>query len=162
MQTDRESVSASELGGEASPLAMLAADHERVRQLSEEYQALLENGEDAAAGLVHEICRELEIHTAVEEEILYPAAARISELTLLIDQAREDHERVKEIVDEIRSMEPADPQVAGLVLQLAEDVEAHAGEEEAVLFPELEQRMGEQLVQIGRQMEQLRRRMLEI
>ena len=41
-------------------------------------------------------------------------------------------------------------------------MEAHAGEEEAVLFPELEQRMGEQLVQIGRQMEQLRRRMLEI
>jgi iron-sulfur cluster repair protein YtfE (RIC family) len=162
MQTNREGDSAAGLSGDASPLAMLAADHENVRQLAEEYQTLLESGEDAAAALVQEICREIEIHAAVEEEILYPAAARISELSLLIDQAREDHDRVKEIVEEIRSMEPGDPQVAGLILQLAEDVEAHAAEEEGVLFPELEQRMAGQLVQIGRQMEMLRQRMMEI
>jgi iron-sulfur cluster repair protein YtfE (RIC family) len=159
MQIDKESATDDgRSAGALSALAMLAADHERVRQLAEEYQALLESGEEAAADLVEEICRELEIHTALEEEILYPAAARISELSLLIDQAREDHDRVKEIVDEIRTMEAGDPQVAGLVLQLAEDIEAHAGEEEAVLFPELEQRMGQQLTQIARQIEQFRRR----
>jgi iron-sulfur cluster repair protein YtfE (RIC family) len=159
MQIDKESATDDGHGaGALSALAMLAADHERVRQLAEEYQALLESGEETAEDLVGEICRELEIHMALEEEILYPAAARVSELSLLIDQAREDHDRVKEIVDEIRTMEPGDPQVAGLVLQLAEDIEAHAGEEEAVLFPELEQRMGQQLSQIGRQIEQFRRR----
>jgi iron-sulfur cluster repair protein YtfE (RIC family) len=160
MQTDRDTgTSAARSADDASVLAALAADHEKVRQLAEEYQGLLESGEDSAAHLVEQICRELEIHTALEEEILYPAAARISELSLLIDQAREDHDRVKEIVDEIRSMEPSDPQVAGLVLQLAEDVEAHVSEEEGVLFPELEQRMRDQLAQLGRQMEALRRRL---
>jgi iron-sulfur cluster repair protein YtfE (RIC family) len=148
-------------GGNSAVLAMLAADHDKVRQLAEEYQALLESDEDRAAPLVEDICRELEIHTALEEEVLYPAAARVTELALLIDQAREDHDRVKEIIDEVRSMEPNDPQVAGLVLQLAEDVEAHVSEEEGVLFPELEQRMAAQLDQLGRQMEQLRRRMLQ-
>jgi hemerythrin superfamily protein len=158
MQTERDS--AGNAAGSAV-LATLAADHEKVRQLTEEYQALLESGDDAAADLVEQICRELEIHTALEEDVLYPAAARITELSLLVDQAREDHDRIKEIVDEVRSMEPADPQVAGLVLQLAEDVEAHVNEEEGVLFPELEQRMGEQLDQVGRLMEALRRKMAE-
>lgn len=163
MQTDPDSPSRpAGSAGDSSVLAALVADHEKVGQLAEEYQALLEGGEeDAAATLVEEICRELEIHTALEEEVLYPAAARISELALLVDQAREDHDRVKEIVDEIRSMPAGDAQVAGLVLQLADDVQAHASEEEGVLFPELEQRMREQLDQVGRQMEQLRRRMAE-
>ena len=83
----------------------------------------------------------------------------MSELALLIDQAREDHDRVKEIIEEIRMLEPADPQVAGLIVQLAEDVEAHASEEEAVLFPEIEQRMADQLAQVGRQMALLRQRL---
>ena len=163
MQTNRESTAnPGRDSEERTALAILAEDHEKVRQLSEEYQALLESGDEAAADLVQQICRELEIHTALEEEILYPAAAKLVELALLIDQAREDHDRVKEIVDEIRSMDANDPQIPALVLQLAEDVETHVGEEEAVLFPELEQRMQDQLAQLGRQMELLRRRIREI
>jgi iron-sulfur cluster repair protein YtfE (RIC family) len=163
MQTNREgAANPGRETGESGALAMLAEDHEKVRQLAEEYQALLEGGDEAAADLVQQICRELEIHTALEEEILYPAAARVAELALLIDQAREDHDRVKEIIDEIRSMDSDDPLVAGLVLQLAEDVETHVGEEEAVLFPEIEQRMRDQLAQLARQMDLLRRRMLEL
>lgn len=161
MQTDQDANSPASRSGDASPLAMLAADHEKVRQLAEEFQAALENGDDQDR-LVAEICRELEMHSAVEEEILYPAAAKISELVLLIDQARDDHERVKETIDEIRSMDEGDPQIAGMVLQLAEEVEEHANEEEAVLFPELERRMAAELVQLGLQMRQLKRRMQEL
>ena len=160
MPTDRDSTAApGRERDDASGLAMLAADHERVRQLAEEYQTLLESSEEKAAGLVEEICSGLELHSALEEEVLYPAVARVSELALLIDQAREDHDRVKEIIEEIRMLEPADPQVAGLIVQLAEDVEAHASEEEAVLFPEIEQRMADQLAQVGRQMALLRQRL---
>ena len=159
MPTDRDSTAAPRERDDPSALAMLAADHERVRQLAEEYQTLLEGSEEEAAGLVEEICSGLELHSALEEEGLYPAVARVSELALLIDQAREDHDRGKEIIEEIRMLEPADPQVAGLIVQLAEDVEAHASEEEAVLFPEIEQRMADQLAQVGRQMALLRQRL---
>ncbi len=161
MQTDLDRNSATGRGGDASPLAMLAADHERVRQLAEAFQSALENGEEQDA-LIAELCRELELHTAVEEEILYPAAAKVSELTVLIDQARDDHAQVKETLEEIRSMDEGDPQIAGMVLQLAEDVEAHANQEEAVLFPELERRMAAELVELGARMQQLRRRMQEL
>lgn len=146
---------------ENAALAMLAADHEKVRQLAEDFQAALEAGSDEQADIVGQICRALEIHTAVEEEILYPAAAKVHELAVLIGKARDDHERAKEIIDEIRSMNAADEQIAGLVLQLAEDVEEHAAEEESVLFPEIEQRMSAQLAGIGRDMERMRQRMLE-
>ncbi len=161
MQTDLDTNSATGRGSDASPLAMLAADHERVRQLAEAFQTALENGEEQDA-LVAQLCRELELHSAVEEEILYPAAAKVSELTVLIDQARDDHAQVKETLEEIRSMDEGDPQIAGMVLQLAEDVEAHANQEEAVLFPELERRMSGQLIELGARMQQLRRRMQEL
>ena len=141
------------------PLASLAADHEHIAHLAEAYQAALESGRDDTQDLVDELCRELEIHSTLEEEILYPALARIPELAILVDEAHADHGRVREVIDEIRQMDPGDVQIAGLVLQLAEDVEQHVSDEENVLFPQLEQRMGEQLQELERRMEQLRRRL---
>jgi hemerythrin-like domain-containing protein len=138
---------------------MLAADHERVRQLAEEFQSVLEEGGADLRALALEICHEIELHGRVEEELLYPAAARISELTLLVEQAHDDHTGLHELIREIRDLQPDDDQLAGLVLQLAEEVEEHAGEEEGVLFLEIEQRMGAELEQIGMQMEALKRRL---
>ncbi|HZP86522.1 MAG TPA: hemerythrin domain-containing protein [Burkholderiales bacterium] len=151
----------SRTASETNPLAMLAADHETMRQLAEDFQAALEAGADEQSNIVAQICEALEMHTALEEEILYPAARKVTELAVLIDKAREEHERLKETVDEIRALEPSDPQIASLVLQLAEDVEAHVVEEEDVLFPELECRMSSQLTEIGRQMNRLRQRMTQ-
>jgi len=144
------------------PLASLAADHEHIAHLAETFQAALEDGRDDTQELVDALCRELEIHSTLEEEILYPALARIPELTILVDQAHVDHARVRELIDEIRQMDESDPRIAGLVLQLAEDVELHVSEEESVLFPHLEQHLGEQLEELGREMEQLRRQLQRV
>jgi hypothetical protein len=162
MQTDRQTTPMPEHGAPGAgsrTLAMLAADHERVRQLAEEFQAVLEEGSASLRPLAVEICREIELHSRIEEELLYPAAARIGELTLLVDQAREDHAVLHELIGEIRDLQPDDDQLAGLVLQLAEEAEEHAGEEESVLFLEIEQRMGAELEQLGMQMEALKRRL---
>ncbi len=144
-----------------SPLAMLAADHERFAHLAEEFQAALESGRDDTRDLMDQLCRELEVHSALEEEILYPVAAQIPELAILIDEAHADHARVREVIDEIRDTEGNEAQLAGLVLQLAEDVEQHVSEEEHVLFPQLEQRMAERLQELGRRMQHMRARMTQ-
>lgn len=161
MQTDRQTTSMPEHGAPnpgSRTLAMLAADHEHVRQLAEQFQAALEEGGADLHALAAEICHEIELHSRLEEELLYPAAARIRELSLLVEQAREDHAALHELIGEIRDLRAGDDRLAGLVLQLAEEVEEHAGDEEGVLFPELEQRMAE-LEQLGMQMEALKRRL---
>ena len=162
MQTDRQTTPMPEHGAPGAgsrTLAMLAADDERVRQLAEEFQSVLEEGGADLRALALEICHEIELHGRVEEELLYPAAARISELTLLVEQAHDDHTGLHELIREIRDLQPDDDQLAGLVLQLAEEAEEHAGEEESVLFLEIEQRMGAELEQLGMQMEALKRRL---
>jgi len=162
MRTEGQSPRAVQSAAESvSPLAMLAADHERVAHIAEEFQAALENGRDDTRDLMDQLCRELEIHTTLEEEILYPAAAQIAELAILVDEAHADHARVREVIDEIREMNGTDEQLAGLVLQLAEDVELHVSDEENVLFPQLEQRLGERLPDLGWRMQQLRTRLTE-
>ncbi len=143
----------------ASPLAMLAADHERFAQLAEEFQAALESGRDDTRDLMDQLCRELEVHSALEEEILYPAAAQIPELAILVDEALADHARVREVIDEIRETQGHEEHLAGLVLQLAEDVEQHVSAEEHVLFPQLEQRLSGRLQELGRRMHTMRARM---
>ena len=145
-----------------SALAMLAADHERFIQLAEEYQVALEDDSDDQGQLAEQICRELEIHCALEEEILYPAAARITELALLVGRGRGDHRHAKEIIEDVRRLGARDSQVSGLIMQLAEEVENHIAEEEDVLFPEIERRMARELGQLGAQMERLRARLSAI
>jgi iron-sulfur cluster repair protein YtfE (RIC family) len=157
-QSRREAQPAAEI---VSPLAVLAADHERVAHIAEEFQAALEGGRDDTRDLMDQLCRELEMHTLLEEEILYPAAAQVAELAILVEEAHADHARVREVIDEIREMDGTDEQLAGLVLQLAEDVEQHVSEEENVLFPQLEQRLGERMQELGWRMQQLRARLAE-
>jgi len=145
----------------ASPLAMLAADHERFALLAEEFQAALESGRGDTRELIDRLCRELEVHSAIEEEILYPAAAQVPELAILVDEALADHARVREVIDDIREAQGDDEQLAGLVLQLAEDVEQHVSEEEHVLFPQLERRLATHLDELGRRMYRMRARLMQ-
>lgn len=56
-----------------NPIQMLEDDHEKVEGLLEKLTSTTERGEKTREKLIHEIQRELEIHTAIEEEIFYPA-----------------------------------------------------------------------------------------
>ena len=51
-------------------IAMLTADHKKVKALFAKFAKLKEEGgEDQMAAVVEQICNELKVHTAVEEEI---------------------------------------------------------------------------------------------
>src|SRR5215475_10389655 len=57
-------------------IAVLTADHKRVKAMFKEFASLKEkrgNNVEQKAELVGRICEELKVHTAIEEEIFYPA-----------------------------------------------------------------------------------------
>ena len=52
-------------------IALLKADHDEVRQLFKDFEKAGDDGRREKLAL--QICRELTIHSMIEEEIFYPA-----------------------------------------------------------------------------------------
>jgi iron-sulfur cluster repair protein YtfE (RIC family) len=131
---------------------LLRRDHDAVRDL---FLAFRNAGDVAAArgALFAQIEEQLRIHTAIEEEIFYPACADAdAERTgvRLIVEATQEHEEVKERLRELASADPASDEFPLRVRQLQDLVDAHVAEEERILFDFAFERLGAQrLAELG-------------
>ncbi len=108
-------------------IALLKADHRKVEGLFEQY----EKARDAAKKqkLCHEICTELKIHTAIEEEIFYPALrGKIEDDTL--DEAYVEHDGAKVLINDLESSTPDADFYDAKVKVLSEEIKHHVQEEE--------------------------------
>ena len=59
--------------------------------------------------LAEEICTLLTVHAALEEEIFYPAARAAGVDADLLDEAEVEHASAKDLIAQIRDMEPDAP-----------------------------------------------------
>jgi hemerythrin superfamily protein len=122
---------------------LLEQDHRTVERLFAQYQS---SQNDATA---EQICQELEVHTTLEEEVVYP---RLAEIDPQLEQHAEDeHAKAKELISQIRS---GSGDVAGVVSQLQSAVQEHVQEEETKAFPALREQLGGELEDLGKQLEQ--------
>ncbi len=120
-------------------IELLEADHDEVKELFEQYEALLED--EAPVGdreeLAQQICTMLTVHAAIEEEILYPAAREVIESQRLVEEALVEHNAARQLVTEIEQMSASDAQFDAKVCVLGEYVRHHIEEEEHELLPQL-------------------------
>lgn len=108
-------------------IALLKADHRKVEALFEQYEGT--SGLAAKKKLAHQICLELKIHTAIEEEIFYPAfRGKIEDDTL--DEAWVEHDGAKVLINDIEAGTPADDFYDAKVKVLSEEIKHHVHEEE--------------------------------
>jgi hemerythrin superfamily protein len=142
-------------------LELLKSDHDVVRDLFEKFGQAKE-AEDTArmVEVQRSIFTELEIHTAIEEEVFYPAAEEVGgEAEELIKEGVEEHHVVDVLMGEIRGLEPKDDAWVAKMTVLIENVEHHADEEEEELFPQLREAFGDdRLEQIGEKLAEAKRR----
>lgn len=121
-------------------IALLEDDHRTVEQLFKEFESAKEKGDNAARKrIVASICRELEIHTTIEEEIFYPAfraAAKSDEDRDRVDEAEVEHMGAKELVAQLKNASPASSHYDAKVQVLSEQITHHVKEEESELFPD--------------------------
>jgi len=121
-------------------IEILAEDHRKAEDLFDDYEtAKVDAGDDEKEERVAAICRELTLHAAVEEELFYPAARESldAEDGDMIDEAEVEHSTVKDLVDELREMAPADDLYDAKVKVLCEYVRHHVQREEGEIFPAL-------------------------
>jgi hemerythrin superfamily protein len=117
-------------------IAMLMADHKKVKKLFSEFDKLKEEGSDEdKSAIVNQICNELKIHTELEEEIFYPAVRKAIEDPDLMDEALVEHAGAKDLIAQLEDASPDDDLYDAKVTVLGEQIQHHVKEEEAEMFP---------------------------
>jgi len=111
---------------------LLKQDHRKVEQLFEQFEQA--DDQDRQHELAHQICKELMVHTMIEEEIFYPAcrsgAKEDEDTTDKLDEAQVEHDSAKILINEILRGEPADEFWKAKVCVLKDQVAHHVEEEE--------------------------------
>ena len=108
-------------------IALLKEDHRKVEDLFEQFEKA--KGDERKQKLALEICKELTIHTILEEEIFYPAVKGKVEEDLLKESFVE-HDAAKVMIAEIEAGDPSDEFYDSKVKVLSEEIEHHVEEEE--------------------------------
>jgi len=113
--------------------AMLRSDHKKVSGLFDEFEKTRSAKRKKA--IVAEICMELTIHTTVEEEIFYPAVKAALKDHELIPEANVEHASVKDLIAQVKGMEPDGEMYDARVKVMGEFVKHHVKEEQNEMFP---------------------------
>jgi hemerythrin superfamily protein len=117
-------------------IAMLTADHKKVKKLFAEFDKLQEEGSDEEkSSIVEQICNELKIHTELEEEIFYPAVRKAIDDSDLMDEALVEHAGAKDLIAQLEDASPNNDLYDAKVTVLGEQIDHHVKEEEGSMFP---------------------------
>jgi hemerythrin superfamily protein len=118
-------------------IGMLIADHKRVANLFADFKRMLEEhgSDEAKAALVVQICRELTVHTQLEEELFYPAVREATQDDDQVDEAVVEHAGAKQLIALLQAASPRDDLYDARVTVLGEQIDHHVEEEEGSMFP---------------------------
>jgi hemerythrin superfamily protein len=147
----------SEQEMEVDAVTMLKKDHQKVAQLFEEFERATEGDRPSIA---IQIFNELEVHAALEEEIFYPAVRDGADLVSLMEEEEldeddtaddespeedddediiavsvEEHQELRDLIKQLRNMDPASKEFAELLAELREAIQDHVAEEEDLILP---------------------------
>lgn len=138
---------------------MIRMDHTHVLSTFHKYK--VHDDPEVKQGLVKAACIALEIHAQLEEEIFYPAMRGGPVDTALVEKSIPEHDEMKRLIAELRSMEPTDPAYDQTFMELMRDVMHHVADEETTLLPDAERLIPEQLSELGAQMTKRRMELLK-
>ncbi len=117
-------------------LRMLKDDHDKVKGLFEKFQNARRDDERKGE-IAQTICKELTVHTQLEEEIFYPAVREAIDDDDVMNEAVVEHGSAKELIAEIEKMSPDEDMFDAKVKVLGEFVNHHIREEQNEMFPQV-------------------------
>jgi hemerythrin superfamily protein len=119
----------------ADALDMLKQDHDRVEKSFKDFEKMDRQDAEACRALISGVCEELAVHSALEEEIFYPAVREAIEDEDLMNEAAVEHETARMLIDQLENMGPDDPNYFATFTVLGEYVRHHIKEEQGEMFP---------------------------
>ena len=118
-----------------NPFTLLKADHKKVAGIMEKIDSTTERGVKTREELFAQLKSELEVHTRIEETILYPALKEIDKTRDITFESFEEHRLVKQLLAELDKLGKDEETWTAKFTVLKESVEHHVEEEETDMFP---------------------------
>jgi len=117
---------------------LLIEDHKTVKRMFKEFDKSKDSAEASdKEELVGEICDALELHSEIEEQIFYPAARAAIGDDDMMNEAEVEHAAARDLIEQLRGMDPADELYDAKVTVLSEQIDHHVEEEEKEMFPKV-------------------------
>ncbi len=144
-------------------IELLKNDHVTVKDLLTQLSESTQRAVKKRTELLGKLEMELAIHTAIEEQILYPAyrEAGGKEEEKMYHEAKEEHRTVDSLVlPDLLNTDPGTVEFAARVKVCQELLEHHIEEEEQEMFPQAEKLLGKtRLKELGQAMEEMKQSM---
>ena len=115
-------------------IALLKADHDRVKKMLDEGETTTERGVKTRTELLETLKREMMIHERIEEEIFYPALKEHPKARDIVLEGYEEHHVVDEIMGELERTDVTDETWGAKFKVMKENIEHHIEEEEGEMF----------------------------
>ena len=115
-------------------IALLKADHDKVKKLLADGETTTERGEKTRTELFATIKGELFVHERIEEEIFYPELKQHPKAKDIVLEGYEEHHVVDEIMGELEALDVTDETWGAKFKVMKENIEHHIEEEEGEMF----------------------------
>lgn len=134
---------------------LLKNDHAEVSALFKQVEATDENNAAARQQLFNQIKQALDIHTHIEETLLYPVLKQAAETRDITIEAYEEHQEVKDLLAQLADT-PADSEDwTDTFAEMKDAVEHHVEEEESEMFVQARDVLSQQQIDdIGTRLQQ--------
>ena len=134
-------------------IALLKADHDKVKKMLAEGERTTERGEKTRTELFATLKGEMIVHERIEEEIFYPTLKEHPRARDIVLEGFEEHHVVDEIMGELEATDVTDETWGAKFKVMKENIEHHIEEEEGEMFKQARQVFDrKELVELGEQM----------
>lgn len=116
---------------------ILRQDHNKVEGLFKRFEQA--KGSESKRRIAEQAMAELEVHAKVEEEIFYPAVKSEVDDESMVEEAKQEHQTVKDLIRELKTMDAEDEEFESKFSELVENVKHHVQEEQGEMFPKVEE-----------------------
>ena len=115
-------------------IALLKADHDKVKRLLNELETTTERGIKTRAELFSTIKGELTVHEIIEEEIFYPELKAHPKARDIVLEGFQEHHVVDLLMSELEQMDVTDERWGAKAVVMKENIEHHIEAEEGEMF----------------------------
>jgi hemerythrin superfamily protein len=122
-------------------ITLIKTDHKTVEGLFQQLEQLGDGDDKQKRRIVEKVIKELSVHSAIEEQIVYPAIRRLQGAEDQVLDALEEHHVVKWTLSELSKMTGKEERFDAKLHVLMESVRSHVEEEEQELLPLLREAM---------------------
>ena len=136
-------------------IALLKADHDKVKKLLTQLESTTERGVKTRRELFATIKTELTVHEVIEEEIFYPALKEHPKAEDIVLEGYEEHHVVDVLMGELTDLPVDDESWGAKAKVMQENIEHHIEEEEGDMFVKARQVFDRsELLELGAMMEE--------